>query len=119
MPGALSGISMAGNALENLRADLIGSDIGKISDQDVAAMLTVLDDVGTARGATGVKLADIERLETEGQRRMDDLTKTISDNEDADLAEAITRMQMADAAYSATLLVTSQGFRPSRMDFLR
>ena len=72
MPGALSGISMAGNALENLRADLIGGDIGKISD-----------------------------------------------NEDADLAEAITRMLMADAAYSATLLVTSQGFRPSRMDFLR
>ena len=107
------------NALENLRADLLGGDIGKISDQDVAAMRTVLDKIGTARGATGVKLADIERLETEGQRRMDDLTKTISDNEDVDLAEAITKMQMAETAYSAALQVTSQGFRLSLMDFLR
>ncbi len=110
MPGTFSAISMAGNALENLRADLVAGDIGKISDQDVAAMLTVLDDVGTARGATGVELADIERLETEGQHRMEDLTKMISDNEDVDLAEA---------AYSAALLVTSQGFRLSLMDFLR
>ena len=106
-------------ALENLRVDLLGGDIGKISDQDIGAMRTVMDEIGTARGATGVKLKNIERLQTEGERRMDDLTKTISDNEDIDLAEAITRMQMAEAAYSAALQVTSQGFGLSLMDFLR
>ena len=107
------------NALENLRVDLLGGDVGKISDEDVGAMRTVVDEIGTARGTTGVKLNDIKRLETEGQRRMDDLTKTISDNEDIDLAEAITQMQMAETAYSAALQVTSQGFRLSLMDFLR
>ena len=107
------------NALENLRVDLLGGDVGKISDEDVGAMRTVVDEIGAARGTTGVKLNDIKRLETEGQRRMDDLTKTISDNEDIDLAEAITQMQMAETAYSAALQVTSQGFRLSLMDFLR
>ena len=107
------------NALENLRANLLGGDIGLISDQDVGAMRAVVDEIGAARGTTGVKLADIKRLETEGQRRIDDLTKTISDNEDIDLADAITQMQMAETAYSAALQVTSQGFGLSLMDFLR
>jgi flagellar hook-associated protein 3 FlgL len=102
-----------------LQDDLRGGDVGLISQQDVAAVLGAMDQLSTARGSNATKLQEIERLRSEGARRMDDLTKTISDNEDIDLAEAITRMQMAETAYTASLQVASQGFRLSLMDFLQ
>ena len=105
--------------LDDLRSHLLGGDIGIISDKDIYAMRTALDNIGIARGINGVKMNDIERLRNEGQRRQDDLTKTISDNEDIDLAEAITKMQSAETAYTAALQVASQGFQLSLMDFLR
>jgi flagellar hook-associated protein 3 FlgL len=105
--------------LETLRTDLLGGDVGLISDQDVATVLGAMDQLSDARGLNATKLQEIERLRTEGARRMDDLTKTISDNEDIDLAEAITKMQMAETAYTASLQVASQGFRLSLMDFLQ
>ncbi|MEX2242731.1 MAG: flagellar hook-associated protein FlgL [Fimbriimonadaceae bacterium] len=105
--------------LETLRTDLQGGNVQQLSEVDVANLRTALDDVGAARGLNATKLQEIERLHSEGQRRMDDLTKTISDNEDIDLTEAITEMQMAETAYTATLQVASQGFRLSLMDFLR
>ncbi len=105
--------------LENLRTDLLGGDVGLLSDQDVAAVQASMNQLSGARGLNATKLQEIERLRSEGSRRMDDLTKTISDNEDIDLAEAITKMQMAETAYTASLQVASQGFRLSLMDFLR
>lgn len=107
------------STLENLRNDLLGGDIGAISDQDIAAVRSSLDQVGIARGSNGTKLNEIERLKNENGRRIDDLTKTVSDNEDVDLADAITKMQMAETAYTAALQVASQGFRLSLMDFMR
>lgn len=107
------------STLQTLQDDLRGGDVGLISQQDVAAVLGAMDQLSTARGSNATKLQEIERLRSEGARRMDDLTKTISDNEDIDLAEAITRMQMAETAYTASLQVASQGFRLSLMDFLQ
>ena len=107
------------DTLETLRLDLVGGDIGKISDQDIDALLRSIDTIGVARGSNGVRLNDITRIEAENTRRTDDLTKTISDSEDIDLAEAITQMQMAETAYTAALQTAGQGFRLSLMDFLR
>lgn len=106
-------------ALENLRSDLQGGDVGLLSDQDIDALQGQMGQLSAARGQNATKLQEIERLKGEGERRMDDLTKTISDNEDVDLADAITRMQMAETAYTAALQVASQGFRLSLMDFLQ
>jgi flagellar hook-associated protein 3 FlgL len=107
------------DALETLRADLQGGDVGLISDQDVAAVQSAMGQLAAARGINATKMQEVERLTTEGQRRLDDLTKTVSDNEDIDLADAITRMQSAETAYTAALQVASQGFRLSLMDFLQ
>lgn len=105
--------------LETLRTDLLGGDIGLISDQDIAAVQGAMGNLAAARGLNATKLQEIERLESEGQRRMDDLTKTVSDNEDIDLADAITQMQAAETAYTAALQVANQGFRLSLVDFLQ
>jgi flagellar hook-associated protein 3 FlgL len=107
------------STLEQLRTDLQGGDVGLLSDQDIAAVQTAMGQLSAARGLNATKLQEIDRLETEGHRRMDELTKTASDNEDIDLAEAITKMQQAETAYTAALQVASQGFRLSLMDFLR
>jgi flagellar hook-associated protein 3 FlgL len=105
--------------LETLQNDLRGGDIGVISQQDVAALRGEMDRLSTARGMNATKMQEIDRLRSEGGRRIDDLTKAISDNEDIDLAEAITKMQMAETAYTASLQVASQGFRLSLMDFIQ
>lgn len=105
--------------LENLHNDLLGGNVQVLSDQDLAAVKSAIDQVGVARGANGTKLNEIDRLKNENARRMEDLTKAVSDNEDVDLADAITKMQMAETAYTAALQVASQGFRLSLMDFLR
>ena len=107
------------DALATLQSDLQGGDVLLISSQDVAAMQDSMNTLAAARGLNATKLQEIERLKSEGARRMDDLTKTVSDNEDIDLAEAVTKMQMAETAYTAALQVAGQGFRLSLMDFLR
>ncbi len=106
-------------SLENLRNNLLGGDVQVLSDQDVGAMKSAIDQVGVARGTNGTKLNEIDRLKDENARRIEDLTRTVSDNEDVDIADAITQMQMAETAYTAALQVASQGFRLSLMDFLR
>lgn len=106
-------------ALDSLRANLTGGNTQLISDNDIAALQTAIDATNVARGQTGVKFQEIERLRSEGERRIDELTTAISDNEDIDLATAITQMQQAETAYTAALQVAAQGFGLSLMDFIR
>ncbi|HXH61797.1 MAG TPA: flagellar hook-associated protein FlgL [Fimbriimonadaceae bacterium] len=105
--------------LERLRTDLLGSDATTISNVDVQAMNDAIDKNSLVRGQNGVLVQQIDRLSTENARRSDDLTKTISDNEDIDIAEAITKMQQAEMAYTASLQVATKGFSLSLMDFLK
>lgn len=107
------------NTLETLKTNLRGGNIQLISDTDVANLQIAIDTTNVSRGQTGVKFQEIQRLRSEGERRVDELTVSISDNEDIDLADAITQMQQAETAYTAALQVAGQGFRLSLMDFLR
>lgn len=105
--------------LESLKANLSSGNVSGISDINLAELDADMSIMRQQRGEAGSKMTIVSNLETQGQRRLDELAKRISEVEDVDLSEAITRMQLAQTAYQATLQVTSQAQRLSLMDYLK
>lgn len=107
------------DALENLKNDLLSGDVSKLGNQDIQAIQDQIKAISSIRGDVGTKLQTVTNLQTQNQRRMDDLTQQISDVQDVDMAEAVTTMQMAETSYTAALQVTARGQGLSLMDYLR
>lgn len=105
--------------LETLKNDLLGGNVGAISGVGINDMQAAMTTVNAERGQVGAKLRQVEEYTQQYTRRVDDLTKGISDIEDVDIAQALTSYQLAQTAYEASLRVASQGFRLSLMDFIQ
>ena len=90
-----------------------------LSDTDLANLEQLGRSIGLQRGTTGAQIARVDKLKEQNELRIDDLTAQASDLQDVDIAEAITRYQQAETAYSAALQTVAQGFQLSLMDFLR
>lgn len=107
------------NKLETLKNNLLGGNVGAISGVSINDMQAAMTSISASRGQVGAKLKQVEEYTTQYTRRVDDLTKGISDIEDVDIAEALTSYQLAQTAYEASLRVASQGFQLSLMDFIQ
>jgi len=105
--------------LETLKNDLKTGDLTKISDTDIPATQSSLKMVQAARADIGLKSQTITAQASDNQRRIDDLTTSISDVENVDMAEAVTKMKSAEVAYNAALQVAGKGYQLSLMDFIR
>ncbi len=105
--------------LENLKNDLMSGDVSQVGSQDIQAMRSQLNQINAVSGDLGTKLQSVQSLTNQNTRRMDDLTKQVSDVQDVDMAAAITNMQAAQTAYSAALQVTAVGQGLSLMDYLK
>lgn len=90
-----------------------------LSDQDLAGLEQIGKSVNLVRGTTGAQIARVEKLNEQNELRIDDLKTQVSDLQDIDIAEAITRYQQAETAYSAALQTVAKGYQLSLMDFLR
>lgn len=106
-------------ALEDLKTRVQAGDTINISGVSLEEIQGLHDQVSGVRAELGNKLQTIEALSSENTRRTDDLTKEISDHEEVDLADAFTRYQQAETAYSAALQMASRGMQLSLMDFMR
>jgi flagellar hook-associated protein 3 FlgL len=88
-------------------------------DAGMAALQRMFDRVSTAQGRVGADLRTID----EQKVRLDELkrssAKRISALEDTNMAEAISGMAQADAAYRAALGAASTVTKQSLMDYLR
>lgn len=107
------------DALETLKNDLLSGDVSRLGSQDVQALQAQIKTVNSIRGDVGSKIQSVDALKAQNGRRMDDLTKQISDVQDVDMAEAVTMMQMAETSYTAALQVTARGQSLSLMDYLQ
>jgi flagellar hook-associated protein 3 FlgL len=105
--------------LESLKNNLQSGNTGAISGIDITEVQNVMRQMDNERGAIGAKLHQVQTLETDYQRRIDEFSNRISEVEDVDMATAITEYHLAETAYTAALNVASQGFRLSLMDFIR
>lgn len=106
------------SALETLKNDLQSGNLSQIGNTDIDAVQAQLRAIGSVRGDVGSKLQTVTTLAAQNQRRIDELTTQISDVQDIDLTEAVTKMQAAETAYTAALQVTARGNALSLMDFL-
>ena len=75
--------------------------------------------VSTAQGRVGADLRTIDEQKTRLSEMKRASTKRLSALEDANMAQAITGMAQADAAYKAALGAVSSVTRMSLMDYLR
>ena len=103
---------------DNLIAAVRAGDQDGI-DAGMQALTRMFDRVSTAQGRVGADLRTID----EHKLRLGELrrasTKRLSALEDTNMAEAITGMAQADAAYRAALGAVNSVTRMSLMDYLR
>lgn len=104
--------------LETLKNDLTSGNIPLLSGQDLQNITNSLDNIRLERGNIGTKIQAVTTLSDQNKRRVDELTKSIADVEEVDMAEAIANYQLAQTAYQAALQTTALTNKLSLMDFL-
>jgi len=94
-----------------------GNDAG--IDAGMTALERMFDRVSTSQGRVGADLRTIDEQKVRLSELRRASTKRLSALEDTNMAEAITGMAQADAAYKAALGAVSSVTRMSLMDYLR
>jgi len=103
-------------AIDHLRTEppdpaALSADLDKI-DQAMERMRTALADVGTRYGRVEDTVSMLKDAEV-------DLTASLSEVENVDVAKAVVELQMQEVAYQAALGSTARVLQPSLIDFLR
>lgn len=114
-PGAMADLY---ESLGKLKKALLGGDTSAVNET-IATLKSQSDEIIVHRGEIATKLQSVESLTSENTRRLDDVVKDISDVEDVDIAEALTKYKSAELGYQAALQVLSQSTKYSLMDFIR
>jgi len=83
---------------------------------DLADRITT---ISTAHANVGAAYKRLEQAQSTLVDRQLDLTTTLSDLEDVDLAKATIDVNLQEVAYQAALAATAKVLQPSLMDFLR
>lgn len=121
----------------DIQAGVVGSDIFSPVFQTINALLTAVDandasairtalsgfesalsGINRARGQVGADLRQLQGIGTELDSREFSLRSRQSSLEDADLAQALTRLQQLQSALQATLTVQSTVPRRNLFDYL-
>jgi flagellar hook-associated protein 3 FlgL len=110
--------TQAFQALDQFRTNLLNGTVGA-PDSDINALQGRMKEFRAKWGEVGGTLQRVDEIGQHHTRRVDELTKQISDVVEVDMAEAITKYQQAETAYTAALQVGSQGYKLSLMDFIR
>ena len=98
---------------------LNNNDTSTLSNSSLSQIQADLQSVNMSRGEVGNRMRAVTDYQSDHSRRIDELTKGVSDIEDVDLAQAITDYQSAQTAYQASLQMASQGSKISLMDFIQ
>ena len=104
--------------LESLKQDLSGGSFSKISETDIADIKSSLSTVSDLSGQIGAQIDTVKNLQTANTQRSTDLTQSISNVEDANIAQAAINMTQAQTAYQAALQATVQASKYSLLDFI-
>ncbi len=105
-------------ALEELRVNLESGAQGALSGVSIPRLQDANKDINALRAAAGTGINTVNRQEDFNERRLEDYAKDISDIEDVDLADAISRLQQAEVAYQAALQVSAKSFQLSLLDYM-
>ena len=127
-PGQTMDLSIAGTqnfftssfqTLSDTITALQNNDTSTLSNASLTNIQANLQTSSLHRGEIGNRVRTITDYQSDQTRRIEELTKGISDVTDIDLAQAITDYQSAQTAYQTALQMAGQGNKLSLMDFIR
>lgn len=120
--GAGGGDGKLLDTLRNIKAHLVGgtaADITALQTTDLKALDTNLDAISLTRATAGAAQNRIDAADTRLQDAFQATTTLLSDTEDTDMADAITKLTAQQTAYQAALKTGASLIQTSLMDFLR
>lgn len=115
---AASGGENIFDTLRDLIAGLEADDTAAISDQ-IEPLDDALDQILGIRANVGAKMNRLEITENYWAEFQLNVSKMLSDTEDADMTKAITDLTTQEAVYQASLAVAARVIQPTLVDFLR
>jgi flagellar hook-associated protein 3 FlgL len=88
-------------------------------DTDVANLDTRIEGIENAQASIGARTRRLETMKDRNDTDGITLKQSLSQVEDADLAQVTLELQMQQVAYQAALQATAKVIQPSLVDFLR
>lgn len=107
------------NTLQQVETDVSSAAVGPLSQTDLANLDVQYNNILGVRADIGSK---IDRLNSEKDRNtltQQNLTKFVSQIQDADIPSAVIKLQTAQTAYQAALQTTASVSQLSLLNFLR
>ncbi|BAC14462.1 flagellar-hook associated protein 3 [Oceanobacillus iheyensis HTE831] len=100
------------NFIDNLES-------GENLDESIGELDTGINQIINSRAELGARMNRLELIENRLSEQEIVATQTMSDNEDADYAETITKLITQESLHRAALSAGSRIIQPSLLDFLR
>lgn len=126
-PGILFRMSIHGDdvfmeafdALIAARDHLWSGDTEALSGADLEAIDQAMDTVLRARAEVGGRVNRLELVNDRLDYQRINVTRLLSETEDADMAETVMKLKMEENVYRASLAANARIILPSLLDFLR
>ncbi|MER3473449.1 MAG: flagellar hook-associated protein 3 [Armatimonadota bacterium] len=106
-------------AMANIKRYVETNDIERLSKEGLQELQNQLDNLLRTRAVVGSKIQQVEMIQQRLEKRHVDFTQLLSGIEDADIADAITKLKMAETTYQVTLATMARMENLSLLDFLR
>ena len=105
-------------ALSALKSDLTSGNVSAISNTDIASLKSQMDTVSNMNGQFGAQIDTVNGMLSDNTQRTTDLTTSISNVVDANMAQAAVTLSQAQTAYQAALEATAKVSQVSLLDFI-
>jgi len=105
--------------IDDLRQALIDGDLEEISGDILNKVDNACKNIGNIYSEIGSKINRLNMSKQQHENIILDLSKTISTNEDIDIAEVIMELRKAEMVYNTSLSVAGRIFPPSLLDYLK
>jgi flagellar hook-associated protein 3 FlgL len=107
------------SAMAQIKRYIESNNIEQLSREGLQELQNQLDNLLRTRATVGSKVQQIELIQLRLEKRRVDFTELLSGIEDADIADAVTRLKMAETTYQVTLATMARLGSLSLLDFLR
>ena len=118
LPGTQSFFTTTYKTLTDTITALQNNDTSTLSNASLTNIQAALQSSNLSQGEVGNRVRTISEYQGDQTRRIQELTKGISDVTDVDLTQAITEYQSAQTAYQAALQMAGQNGKLSLMNFI-
>ena len=118
LPGTQSFFTTTYKTLTDTITALQNNDTSTLSNASLTNIQAALQSSNISQGEVGNRVRTISEYQGDQTRRIQELTKGISDVTDVDLTQAITEYQSAQTAYQAALQMAGQNGKLSLMNFI-